>query len=180
MMQSMAFVDPHAVIRSLPEKPKGVIADFGCGAGYFSLEFAKEVGDDGRVIAIDVLPSALEAIQGRIKADGIHNIVTKRANLERVNGSGLEPSSIDWVIAKDVLFQNAKRDILIGEIARVLRPGGHAVIMEWGPAAGGGIGPDVKLRVSPDEVRGLLTTTGFSDIQDLSVGAYHYAFFVTR
>jgi len=180
MIPSMSFVDPKEVIRSLPEKPKGTVADFGCGAGYFSVEFSKAVGNDGRVIAIDVLPAALEAIESRIKTEGLRNVATKRANLERVNGSGLAPASVDWVVAKDILFQNAKKDVVIGEIARVLRSGGHAVIMEWSPSAGGGIGPDVKLRVSPDELRNLLRSAGLSDIRDLPVGAFHYAFFVTK
>lgn len=180
MIQSTAFVDPNAVIRSLPERPKGVVADFGCGAGYFSIEFAKAVGDEGNVIAIDVLPSALEAVQSRIKSEGIRNIAVKRANLERVNGSGLAPASVDWVIAKDVLFQNAKKEILIAEVRRVLRPGGHAVVMEWSPVAGGIVGPDAELRVSPEEVKRLLEAVGFSDIRDLPVGAFHYAFLVTK
>lgn len=180
MIQSTAFVDPKAVIRSLPVQPKGVVADFGCGAGYFSVEFAKAVGDDGSVIAIDVLPSALEAMRSRIKTEGLRNITVKRANLERENGSGLESASVDWIIAKDVLFQNAKKDILINEIARVLRPGGQAIVMEWSPVAGGAIGPDSELRVPQDHLKRLLQSAGFSAINDLPVGAFHYAFLVTK
>lgn len=180
MIPSMAFVDPKSVIRSLPDAPKGVVADFGCGAGYFTVEFSKAVGDEGSVIAIDVLPSALDAMQSRIKTEGLRNVTVKRANLERANGSGLAPASIDWIIAKDILFQNAKKDILIGEIARVLRPGGRAIVMEWNPEAAGGIGPDVELRVSRDELKGMLRSSGFSEIRDLPVGAFHYAFLVTK
>jgi ubiquinone/menaquinone biosynthesis C-methylase UbiE len=180
MNASQTFVDPKAVIQSLPIPPKGVVVDFGCGAGYFAVEFAKAVGEDGSVIAIDVLPSALDAMQSRIKTEGLRNIAVKRANLERVNGSGLAPASADWVIAKDVLFQNAKKDILIHEIARVLRPGGQAIIMEWAPVAGGGIGPSSELRVPPEELRALLESAGFSEMHDLPVGAFHYAFLVTK
>ncbi|NTW14762.1 MAG: methyltransferase domain-containing protein [Candidatus Moranbacteria bacterium] len=180
MMPSMAFVDPRQVIGALPERPKGTIADFGCGAGYFSVEFAKAVGDEGNVIALDVLPSALDAVEGRIKTEGLRNITTKRVNLERANGSGLGPSSVDWVILKDVLFQNAKKEILVGEIFRVLRPGGHAIIMEWAPVSGGGIGPDQELRVPPEALKDLLRKAGFSDVRDLQVGAFHYGFLVTK
>ncbi|HWQ59636.1 MAG TPA: methyltransferase domain-containing protein [Candidatus Fimivivens sp.] len=180
MIPAMSFVDPKEVIRSLPEKPKGTVVDFGCGAGYFSVEFAKAVGDGGNVIAIDVLPSALEAVQSRIKTEGIRNVSVKRANLERANGSGLAPESADWIIAKDVLFQNRKKDVMVREIARVLKPGGHAVLMEWGSIAGGKLGPDEKSRVSPDELRELLGSVGLADVKNLPVGAFHYAFFVTK
>lgn len=180
MIPAMSFVDPKEVIRSLPERPKGTVVDFGSGAGYFSVEFAKAVGDEGNVIAIDVLPSALEAVRSRIKTEGIRNITVKRANLERANGSGLEQSSVDWVIAKDVLFQNKKKDVMIREIARVLKPGGHAVIMEWNSVAGGKLGPDEEARVSPEELRELLAVAGLTDAKNLPVGAFHYAFFVTK
>jgi len=180
MIQSKVFVDPKEVFRSLPEQPKGTVVDFGCGAGYFSIEFAKAMGDEGEVIAIDVLPSALEAMQSRIKSEGLRNIVTKRANLEKPGGSGLAPASVDWVIAKDVLFQNKHRGIMISEIARIIRPGGHAIIMEWGPISIGNIGPDEDDRVAPDDLRGLLASAGFSETHELPVGAFHYAFLVTK
>ncbi len=176
----MSFVDPKEVIRILPDPPKGTIADFGCGAGYFSTAFSQAVGDHGTVIAIDVLPSALEAVQSKIKTEGLRNIVTKRANLERENGSGLDASSVDWVVAKDIFFQNRKRDVLVREIFRVLRPGGHAIVMEWNPSVPGTVGPDAGIRVSADELRSLVRDAGFSEIGDLPVGAFHYAFYLTK
>jgi len=175
-----SFVDPKAVILALPEEPKGTIVDFGCGAGYFSIEFARAVGEDGHVIAIDVLPAALEALASQVKLFGLKNIVTKRANLEREGGSGLSPGSADWVVAKDVLFQNADKEVILREIHRILRPGGHAIIMEWGAASGLNVGPTAGSRIEPDVLKKLLEETGFSDIQDVPVGTFHYAFLVSK
>lgn len=173
------FVDPKSVVRALPVAPHGVIADFGCGAGYFSVEFAKAVGDDGRVIAIDVLPSALEAVESQAKTLGIKNITTKRANLEKEGGSGLAPESVDFVIAKDVLFQNEKKEVLLGEIVRVLRPGATALVMEWNPAARD-VGPDAGSRITQEQLKELLSSVGLKVVQELPVGGYHYAFLVNK
>ena len=61
--QNLNFVDPVAVVNQLPVEPGNQVADFGCGSGYFSFEFARRVGmETGRVHALDVLPSALEAV----------------------------------------------------------------------------------------------------------------------
>lgn len=175
-----SFVDPKAVIQALPIRPEGTVVDFGCGAGYFSVEFARAIGEDGRVIAIDVLPSALEAVESQMKLLNLRNISTKRANLEKENGSGLAADSADWVVAKDMLFQNEGKEIILRELFRVLRPGGHALIMEWDPEAGGGVGPDAETRVSRDALKHMLSSIGFSDIRDLAVGSFHYAFLTTK
>ena len=178
-MLPSTFVDPKTVVRSLPVAPKGIVADFGCGAGYFSVEFARAVGESGEVIAIDILPSALEAMESQIKTLGLRNIRTKRANLEHDGGSGLDPSSIDWVVAKDVLFQNQDKEVLLREIARVLRPGGHALVMEWSPESPS-VGPDAGSRLSPTRLKEMLSAAGLSVVQDVPVGAFHYAFLVTK
>jgi ubiquinone/menaquinone biosynthesis C-methylase UbiE len=178
-MLPSTFVDPKSVVRSLPTAPRGVVADFGCGAGYFSVEFARAVGDDGEVIAIDVLPSALEAMESQIKTLGIKNIRTKRANLEREGGSGLQPGTVDWVVAKDILFQNQNKEVILREIARVLRPGGHALVMEWSPESPS-VGPDAGSRLSSGVLKELLAKSGLHVEQEIPVGAFHYAFLVTK
>lgn len=179
MSLTATFVDPKEVVRSLPVAPQGTIADFGCGAGYFSVEFAKAVGEEGNVIALDVLPSALEAVESQVKTLGLKNISTRRANLENENGSGLPPASVDWVISKDILFQNEKKSVILGEIARVLRPGGHALIMEWSPEAPG-VGPNIGSRVAPEALKHLVAEAGLTLGQEVPVGGFHYAFLVTK
>ena len=51
---------PSQIIESVALKPGQSIADIGSGGGYFSLEFAKIVGEEGRVYAVDTKPELLE------------------------------------------------------------------------------------------------------------------------
>lgn len=175
--EGLTFVDPVTVVAQLPIEPGDRVADFGCGSGYFSFEFSKRVGPDGVVHALDVLPAALEAVGSRAKTLGLTNIVLKRVNLERENGSGLAPRSMNWVVLKDMLFQNKKRDIILHEVARVLKHGGHALIMEWSPTQSF-VGPDKELRITFEEMKRLVEGAGLMFEKELNVGGFHYAFLI--
>lgn len=175
----ITFCDPATVLRSLSVQPGMIVADFGAGSGYFSFEFAKAAGNEGRVYALDVLPSALEAITSRAKTLGLTNVTAQRVNLERVNGSGLGTAMVDWVIIKDVLLQNEQKGIILAEAVRILKPGGHALIIEWDPRESS-VGPEKHLRIAPDAMRTLVEEAGLSITEEPNVGGYHYAFIAKK
>jgi ubiquinone/menaquinone biosynthesis C-methylase UbiE len=173
---AVSFVNPETLIRQIADiAPGSSVVDFGCGSGYFSFAFAKAVGREGRVTALDILPSALEAVASRAKILGLPNVLTKRANLEKENGSGLEAGSVDWVILKDMLFQNDDKAAILREAYRVLRPGGRVLLMEWN-GHDASVGPDTHLRIAPEAVVELAQKTGFSVAKELQAGDFHYAF----
>ena len=81
------FIDPDAIIAQLDIQVGSVAADFGCGPGYFSIPFAKAIGEDGKIYVLDVLPQVLETVIGKAKNSGLTNVIAKRVNLEKENGS---------------------------------------------------------------------------------------------
>lgn len=176
---ALTFADPSAIVDQLNIELKSKVADFGCGSGFFSFEFAKRIGAEGVVYAFDIMPSALEAVASRAKILNLSNIITKRANLEKENGSGLDSQSMDWVVIKDVLFQNKNKKLVLGEASRVLKTGGHAILMEWNPKESL-VGPDVELRVAPEELRSLVAAAHMVVEKELNVGGFHYAFLVKK
>lgn len=173
------FVDPESLIRQLNITAGVTVADFGCGSGYFSLAFAKAIGKEGRVIALDILPSALDAVASRARMAGLLNVSTKRANLEKEHGSGLADGSVDWVIIKDILFQNKDKGIILQEVSRVVRTGGHVLLMEW-KETDGSVGPELHLRISREDIVSLVQSAGFSVGQELAAGDFHYAFLLNK
>lgn len=177
--KGLVFVDPKQVIRELSVGLGDTVADFGAGSGYFSFEFAKTVGSEGKVYALDVLPSALEAITSRAKTLGLANVVATRVNLERPNGSGLGAGSVDWVIVKDVLMQNKDKATILREVARILKPDGRAIIIEWHPDEGT-VGPERELRIAPEQLKAWLSESGLSVVDEPAVGGFHYAFVVKK
>jgi len=170
--EKLSFVDPSEIIKIAEIKPGQKVADFGCGPGYFSLPAAEAVGESGVIYAFDVLPSALEAIAGRVKIKNIDNVIIRRVNLEKENGTGLENDSIDWVILKDVLFQNKNKNSILKEAKRILKSGGHVLIMEWNENIF--IGPEKKVRVSKKELTEAVFDEGFVFKKQTNAGDYHY------
>jgi ubiquinone/menaquinone biosynthesis C-methylase UbiE len=174
-MSSESFLDPGNIIKQLEVAKGSTVADFGCGSGFFSLAFAEAIGGDGRVFSLDVLPSALESVASKAKLAGLFNVIPQRVNLEREGGSKLPSGSIDWVIMKDVLFQNKMKDVIMKEASRVLKNGGKLLAVEWNdqntPA---GLGPDKKIRISKGELDQLAEAQKFIKEKDLVAGDFHH------
>lgn len=173
------FMDPLSIIAQL-EIPRGsIVADFGCGAGYFSIPLSQTVGKKGMVYSLDILPQALESVESGAKIAGINNIVTRRANLENNEGSGLNENSVDWVILKDILFQNKKKGVIIKEAYRVLKPKGKALIVEWSNK-NFSVGPEKKLRISGEALLHFIRKNKFSVGKIIKAGNFHYAMVVEK
>ncbi len=176
--KKLTFVDPKEIIEMAQIKPGQKVADFGCGPGYFSLPASEAVGEEGTVYAFDVLPSALEAIAGHIKIKNIDNIIVKRVNLEKENGTGLESDSLDWIIIKDVLFQNKDKNLILQEAKRILKSGGSVLIMEWNENVF--IGPEKELRISKKELSEFIFNEGFIFKKQADAGNYHYVMIASK
>lgn len=173
------FLEPAAIIVQLGITNGSVVADFGCGPGYFSLPLAKAVGEDGKVFALDVLPQSLESVASKAKLSGISNIETKRVNLENENGSKLGPASADWVVMKDVLFQNTKKENMLKEAYRVLKNAGRVIVIEWGQRDMG-VGPEKEIRIVPDDLKKMFQGQHFTIEKDIDAGDFHYAFVAVK
>lgn len=168
---SGGFLNPQKIIDSLKIEEGSVVADFGCGHGYFAFALSKKVGDKGKVFALDVLPEALEAVSSRIKIEGVKNIITRRCDLEKEKGSHLADESCDLVLIVNLLFQTENDKAVAKEAKRVLKVGGRVVCIDWLPDAP--FGPQEK-RIKPEEVKKLFLDQGFSFEEEPPVDNYHF------
>lgn len=169
------FLDPGAIISQLGLEEKSHVADFGCGSGYFSIPFAKAVGQEGKLYALDILPQALETVCAKAKNLGLANLVTKRVNLEKENGSKLEEGCVDWVILKDILFQNRDKNIIIKEASRILKTGGKVLLVEWNLKSQM-VGPAKDIRIAQADCEKMFSGNGYVVEKNIDAGDFHYAF----
>jgi len=179
---SGGFMDPEKIISQIEMKEGDIVADLGCGAGYFSIPAAKKVGRSGKVHAVDVLTGALETVDSKAKLEGLLNIKTVRANIEISGGSKLENQIADSVILANILYQvnSNGRPAVLAESKRVLKNSGQLIIIDLIPGKSP-VGVRDENCVSEEEIKGLAAKTGFRFEQSLNVDGSHYGLvFVIR
>jgi SAM-dependent methyltransferase len=101
------------------------VVDVGCGAGIDSLIAAKKVGSDGAVIGIDMTPAMLEKAGRGASQAGLTNVEFRQGYGEAL------PVPAGWadvVISNGVLNLMPDKAAALGEMARVLKPGGRLQI----------------------------------------------------
>lgn len=169
---SGGFLNPQKVLDELEIRPTSVVADFGCGHGYFTIPLAKIVGQEGRIFAVDLLTDCLEEVKEKALGQGLGNIETIRGNLEVPGGSKTPDNSCDAVFLANILFQTQKKKEIMTEARRVLKSGGRMIIIDWQPTSAhlGGSG----WRISPEEIQRLASEQKFSFERSFRAGEYHY------
>lgn len=175
-----ALIDPVKLLEQSGIKGGMVVADLGCGAaGHFVLPAAHLVGDSGLVYAVDILPSVLQNIESRAKVEGVGNIKTVWANLEKAGGMKIKDGSVDLVLLVNDLFQIPDKQTVIKEAARVLKSGGVLTIGEW-KTVGTPIGPPANARLDSTQVKNMIQGAGFEFVREFEAGPYHYGLVFKR
>ncbi len=167
------FMDPNKIVAGFGIKEGMMIADFGSGAGYFTILLAQRVGVEGKVFALDVQESALDNVRVKAKAAGLENVETIRSNLEVAGSSGLADNSQDMVLLANILFQSEQKGDIIKEAIRVLKNAGSLVVIDWKRTAGG-FGPPDNLRTDDVAMRSLVMGEGLIFENDIDAGQFHY------
>ncbi|MEL7001262.1 MAG: class I SAM-dependent methyltransferase, partial [Bacteroidota bacterium] len=78
------------------------IADIGCHEGYMTFKFVDRVGESGKVYAVDVNKSRLNALNDLLEEEDIENVVTIKGDYDNPN---LEPESLDFAFIMDAYHE---------------------------------------------------------------------------
>lgn len=167
------FLNPELLLTAVPVVPGMIVADFGCGNGYYSVAAAALVGNKGEVHAIDIQEDALSQTSTLAKLMGLRNVVTKQSDLEKSGASDLEQTSCDLIMMAGVLHQAQKKEDVIREAYRVLKTGGKLLVVEWKPESA--LGPALSDRIEPAVAKAMLEKQGLRPINELPAGTFHYA-----
>jgi len=112
-----------------PYVTKGqVVADLGCGPGYYTLALAECVGPEGRVYAVDSDEKAIRALEKKADKHGYQNIEAHASSASDL--SFIKDGSVDFVLANGLLCSMAPQhhELAVNEMRRVLKPTGLAYL----------------------------------------------------
>ena len=105
--------------------PGMTVVDYGCGPGRYTTRFAKLVGQQGKVFAVDIHELAIESVKKKIVEYGLNNIV---AVLAKGYDSSLPDNVADVVCAIDMFFIIKKPTEFLAELKRITKTDGFLVI----------------------------------------------------
>jgi SAM-dependent methyltransferase len=113
------------VARGMGIAPGETVADIGAGSGYYVVRLSPRVGPGGRVLAEDVTPAYLTALETRVSG---------LANVAVVQGEPHDPrlpaASVDAAILVHMYHEISQPFGLLYNLAAAMRPGGRVGIVD--------------------------------------------------
>ncbi len=116
-----------APVAHLALRPGETVLDLGSGPGLDALLAARQVGPTGRVIGVDMTPEMLERARATAARAGASHVEFRQGRLEALP---VDDASVDAVTSNCVINLVPDKAAVFREVARVLRPGGRAVIAD--------------------------------------------------
>ena len=116
-------------IQHLALRPHHHVLDLAGGTGDFTLKIAPQLNDQGRITLSDINPDMLSVGKDRLLDKGLHqNIDIVEANAEQLP---FTDNQFHRVVMAFGLRNVTHKDQALQQIYRVLKPGGHVIILEF-------------------------------------------------
>lgn len=167
------FINPESIVAQLELAKGKAVADFGCGAGFYSVAAARAVGPEGLVYSVDILPERLAATQSTAQHAGLKNVQVLLADLEQPIRD-VDAVSCDAVIASNILHLTEKRDMVLRNAFYVLKTGGQLLVVEWKKGYSV-FGPSQRTRLKREDIVAGAQQCGFRLDQELESDHSHMA-----
>ncbi len=152
-------------------KPGETVLDLGSGGGIDCFLAARQVGETGYVIGVDMTPAMLEKANAAKQRMNMHHVEFRRGQIENLP---VVANSIDVMMSNCVINLSPDKAAVFREAFRVLKPGGRLSISDivtegdfsdemradaakWAECVTGAI--DVNLYI------GMMRDAGLTDIQ---------------
>jgi len=127
---------PAEVLKSLNIHNGDIIGDIGTGGGYFTFEFSRKVGKNGRAYAIDTNQKSLAFISDKSKKEMINNIKPVLADQKGF----LLPETADIFFLRNVFHHLPEPVEYFNNIEQFLKKDGKIVIMDYKKEISGFLG----------------------------------------
>jgi len=152
-------------------KPGETVLDLGSGAGFDAFLAARQVGETGRVIGVDMTPAMVSKARANAQAGGYRNVEFRLGEIEHLP---VADGTVDVIISNCVINLSSDKAQVFADAWRVLKPGGRLAISDVVATAElpEAIRQDLALYTgcmagaSPlSDLESMLTASGFSQIR---------------
>ena len=163
-----SWYNPEAILKDLQEGM--VFMDIGCGDGFFSLLAAKKVGSNGKVYAVDIDSSGIGKLKNKAKSEGLTNIIAKVGKAE---------DTVFCMQCADIVFYSmdlhdfADPTKALQNAKQMIKPSGQLIDLDWKKQPMP-FGPPVAIRFSEEYAVDLMQSAGFTAVNVMTAGSYHY------
>ncbi len=174
------FLNAKDILKKLGVSHGQVVADLGCGSGYFVVEASRLVGHSGKVYAIDVQKPALSTVMSKAATYGLNNIKTVWSDAEKLGGARqVKNATVDVMLLVQLFSQTHDHQEVFREAARMTKPEGQIVVVDWRPDRLT-YGPPKGRRLSLEQVKAIAQQVGWRQAKDIQIGEYHFGLIFTK
>ena len=122
------FQSPEKILKDYINKGDSVI-DIGCGPGFFTIEMAKMVGEQGNVTAVDLQPEMLERVKKKSDALGLANRISLHQCRQDILGISKDLKA-DFILAYYMVHETPDHESFLKQTLNLLKKGGRFLIVE--------------------------------------------------
>jgi ubiquinone/menaquinone biosynthesis C-methylase UbiE len=116
-------------------KPGDKVADIGCGSGFFTYTFSQQVGEKGKVYALELKDEHIERLKSFLREIDNQNVEVLKGKEELLE----LPEPVDKMFMCSLyhvmygVVSDADRDAYWKSLVRYLKKGGELIIVDNGP-----------------------------------------------
>lgn len=165
--------DVNLVFEKLDLKEGQIFLDLGCGAGDYSIKASSYVGDSGIVYALDQWKEIENRLNNKTKLLGIKNLRALTSDIKDkilLDDKTCDVCFICTVIHGIDLSKYGKN--LFEELHRIIKMKGKLSIIEIKKEETS-FGPPMEIRLSPDELKKIITEFKFRQISYTDLDSFY-------
>lgn len=176
---SFDLIDEPMFFKAIQLEPGLTVLDLACGEGKYALAMAREMGTDGRIIAVDLWRQGIDSLRQSAASLPSATIETHVADIREK--LPIPEGTVDMCLMAAVLHDIAHEGNplpVLKEISRVLKPKGVLAVAEF-KKQDGQSGPPKAMRLRLEEVSAMLLKIGllrFSGVVELGPEIYFAKF----